>query len=682
MYIDYNGQPEGPLWGINSLEIGHDVNGDEHTFQVFPDICNDGLRVDRKPMHFYVMPNSVRLAKNEQGKYMFHFAKFAGVLTQDSNIGTKGQEEVVGGVLSLTSTMELPAGVLDSLKAAIKAKIKADETYRTHQLYQLDDSQPPFELGFVPIEDNQVAVSNLTLNDLTDPSKQATDDKWLWRMQGQGLGSLDPNGTNACTAMVGQYPAALIEAGFKGDSSSIFVHSALKLRFRVPAIKIITHTDYHKIYSAISSNDKYKDDWNQKNIHDFFDVNNLWGNITTRISFGEQDMPEKDKQAYLDLAQKARDKAVENVQKYIFDKKDKPVAQAEAAKTSSTQTVVTHRDSFFGIWNSTDYARVASDEGHSYALNTKFDASNINMDDEIDIEGPYMVTTAVSGDMKGFFQEIKADPNAKKEYFDFVNLGEAFRKIHVIATSRANWPDDQGNGDPIDKLSIEVGYPDQDGVIQYKDSGRYYDTLGKKLSDDFKPSIWNKDDKDTVFVFDFAIDENVPVDKRNKISVKRTVTYKMDDRVKVNKDNEIVIPDETTSNTQIEVKADILGHLKVGPVYLAADLNKHMLVEVTFNKDGFDPVTLMFTADNVTAKQYFQVWTGESTGAIAWTYKVKVTYKSFGPMAAISYEGDDVEMQGSYPNGITINLPAAPNDLLPKLMAFKAQAKALDALDS
>jgi len=679
--IEFNGSIQGPLWGgPNSLMAATDINGVTVQLQIYPDICNDDLRNAGLPMHFYIMPDDglVRLAQNDQQKYMFHFTKFSGVLTQDSNIGVKGQEEVAGGVLSLTSTMELPAGIIDSIRDQIKSKIKQEASLNTHPLFMLRQDSPPFDVGFVPIEENEVAVSNLTLNDLSDPSKQAADDKWLWRMQGEGKGSVDPNGKTACTAMVGQYPAALIEAGFKGDSSDIFVHHAMKLRFRTPSITINVHADYQKIYNAFTSNTKYKDNWNQTNIHQAFEENNLMGFCKTTIDFGNLDISDKDKQAYMDMSEQAKSMIMDNVKKFIFDKQPDTIAQAEAADTHSRQRVEDW--SFLGLIN--HYSTVDSDEGYSYALNTKFDASTIQMDDSTSIQGPYFVSTGVSGNMKGFFQEIKANPDAVKEYFDYVNLGDAFKKIHVIATSRANWPDDQGNGDPVDKLDISVGYSDKDGVIQYKNSGRYYDNLGKKLSDDFKPAIWTKDDKDTVFVFDFAVDDNVPAEKRNQISIKRKVTFKMDDRVKVNPDNEIIVPDETTTDTQIEVKADVLGHLNVGPIYLSADLNKHMLVEVTFIKEGFDPFTLMFTQDNASIKQRFQLWTSESNQAIAWSYKVKVTYKSFGPLAAIQYQGDPVKMQGSFPNGISINLPAPPDNLLPQLMNFKAQSKLLEALDS
>lgn len=674
MYIEFNGSARGPLWGVNSIEVGYDDNGMPHSLLVYPDISNDDLRNAGKPMHFYIMPNSVRMAKGDQDKYLFHFTKFAGVLTEDSNIGTKGQEEVAGGVLSLTSTLELPPGVVESVKDQIKQKIKGDNVLKVHPLFMFrEDAPPTFELGFVPIEENEVAVSNLTLNDLSDPSKQPSDDHWLWRMQGEGKGSLDPNGTNACSAMVGQFPAALIESGFKGDTAPIFVHNALKLRFYTPSVTIRVHADYQKIFSAFSSNTKYKDDWTQANIHRAFEENNLWGFCTTKIIYGDGELTDKQKEVYNDMAQKAKDRIMDNVKKFIFDPQPPTVQQAEAADTHS----VDHH-SFLGIFSwSTD-----SDNGYSYALNSNFQSSAISMDDQIEFEGPYFKTTVVSGDMKGFFSEIKKDPNAEKEYFDFVNLGDAFKKIHVIATSRANWPDDQGNGDPLDKLALSVGYPDKNGVVNFNPSGRYYDNLSKKLSDDFAPAIWKKENKDRVFVFDFAVDENVPAEQRNQISIKRMVTYKEDERVKINADNTVIIPDQSTTDTQIEVRANAVGHLNVGPIYLGADLTKHMLVEVTFKKDGFNPSTLMFTQNNITDKQRFEVWTNETTTAMKWSYKVKVTYKSFGPFEALVYEGDEVNMEGSFSHGITINLPRPPADLVQKLKEYQEEAHQLELLDA
>ncbi len=90
----------------------------------------------------------------------------------------------------------------------------------------------------------------------------------------------------------------------------------------------------------------------------------------------------------------------------------------------------------------------------------------------------------------------------------------------------------------------------------------------------------------------------------------------------------------------------------------------------------------MFTQANATDKQRFEVWTNESTVAIKWSYKVKVTYKSFGPLEAIIYGGDETNMEGSFSRGITINLPPPPDNILEKLTEYKTKAKQLEALDA
>jgi hypothetical protein len=62
MYVDFNGSPRGPLWGVNTIQVGYDDQGMAHTVLIHPDICNDDLRNSGKPMHFYILPSTVRLA--------------------------------------------------------------------------------------------------------------------------------------------------------------------------------------------------------------------------------------------------------------------------------------------------------------------------------------------------------------------------------------------------------------------------------------------------------------------------------------------------------------------------------------------------------------------------------------------------------------------------------------------
>jgi len=679
MYIEATDSAAGPFLDVNTLEVGTSIEGEQVTLQLFPDINNDRLRVLNKPLHFYIMPSRVFLAKDANGRYKLDFIKFAGVLNGDNNIGASGDEEIAGGVLSFTSTLELPAGVLDSVKDQIMERVKSDSNYKTHPLYQLPAGQPQIELGFVPVEASEVAVSNLSLNDLKDPSKQQANDKWLWRMQGDGQGSLDPNGYNSFVAMVGQYPAALLAAGLHGESTPLAVYNALKLRFRCKPIQIKVTANVQKVFENFSSNTKYKDNWTQENIQHVFQENGLSQYIDVKLIFGDQELDDKEKKLYIDLAQDEQNKMFEQIKSFIFDRQEPKVDPAVAADTHSKRLVKDY-SVFWGLYN--HYSEQDSDNGYSYAFKSNVDLTQFNSAYTYTIQGPYFLTTTASGTMSGLFSQIKAKPELEQAYMQFVNLGDAFKKIHVIATSRANWPDTNGGGDPLDKLTLSVGYTDSNGVIQYSNSGRYYDNLSKKLSapDDRSPAIWTKDDKDRVFVFEFAVNDNIAKELQNKIFVKRSVSYKMDPRVKINDDNTVLIPEEGTTDTQIEVKANIVGHLIVGPLSLDIGLNQYTDVEVTFEKKGFDPITHLFTAANSNDKKVFELWTNENTTAIGWTYKVKVIYKSFGLQPAIDYESEPRSMTGSSPYGIVLQVPPPPENMIDQLKKYKEKQKELDAL--
>ena len=79
MYDMFNGSARGPVFGPNFVEVAYDTDGASQTVQIFADICNDDLRNTGNPMSFYILPSTVRMAKDGQGKYMFSFTKFEGV---------------------------------------------------------------------------------------------------------------------------------------------------------------------------------------------------------------------------------------------------------------------------------------------------------------------------------------------------------------------------------------------------------------------------------------------------------------------------------------------------------------------------------------------------------------------------------------------------------------------------
>jgi hypothetical protein len=686
MYDLFNGEARGPLFGPNSITIGYNNNGEEVQVQIFPDVCNDDLRRSGKPMKFYIVPGTVRMAKDTKGKYIFSFTKFLGVLDEGSNIGVTGQEQVAGGVLSLTATLALPDGAVESIKEKLIEKIKTSQQFKVHTLFNLfneqgDNVAPTIELGFVPITKNVVAMSSLTMNDLSDPSKQTKDDKWLWRAQGNGDGNITPTGTNAFTSMLGQFPAGLVEAGFKGDTAPIFIHNALQLRFWAPPTTIKVEADFSRIFHSFKSNSKFKGNWYQQDIKTAFDSTITDGACKITILMGDMDISDKESQFYIEMANQAKKSMLDLVMKNMFTSIPKSVEAANAADTRSITREVVESE-WYLFWGSSTYGDVVRDTGESYALNTSYDVNSMHLGDTTTIIKPFFLNTVVSGNMNGFYDEMQQKPEAKNEYFSTVNFGETFKMSRIIATARANWPSADGKtGDPIDKLQMSVAVYDQNGKPRNL-MARSLDPKTFTFSERTGAAIWTEDNKSTQFVFDFAYDENVPVDKRSKVIINRTICYKQDPRVKINTDNIVVLPEEITeSKFTPEVSANIVGHLNVGPIYFAADLNKHMQLEVTFKKKGFKDHTMFFNAANVNEKQSFELWTNE-TGTIDWSYKVKVVYKSFGPLSAIQYEGEEINMSGSYATGISIDLPAPPQNIIEQLTQFKAKAKELEALDA
>ena len=129
-------------------------------------------------------------------------------------------------------------------------------------------------------------------------------------------------------------------------------------------------------------------------------------------------------------------------------------------------------------------------------MKVQHDESQLTLDFEEEIDETYIKDNVISAHLMGFYEVLRNDKEAEKKYFDTVHLDEGFRKVHVIASARAYWPDASGNGgDPIEQLILQVGYPDSSGAIVYKNSGLYMDNIGAAKSATLAPAIWTKDNK-------------------------------------------------------------------------------------------------------------------------------------------------------------------------------------------
>jgi hypothetical protein len=639
MAYEFDGSPIGPYYGPNKLLIVQDdEDGNTYQLNIFPDLFNEELRKAGKPLAFYYLPDSPRMARYENGDYMFHFTKFAGVLTADDNIAvaSPGQVEVAGGVVAFTSTLKIPDNVIENALDQLRHEITNNPRYNTDKRFMTGDADGQIDLGVVPIVDNVVSISNLSPENLSDPSTQKPDNPWLWKMQGEGKATINPVGNNAYTAMVGQYPAQLLEAGFHGASSPIFVHNALKHKFYTGAFKASIHGDWRAIFNHLSTDLRAAYFFAKADVQVAFNNAVKDGTINKSITIDNEVLTPEQEKNYEAQVDKTFDKFLDIAQKTILDPVPPTIANAQAPDPGTV--------------------------GVSFALKFQHDESRLTLDFEEEINETYIKDNVISAHLMGFYEKLQSNKDEEKKYFDVVHLEEGFRKIHVIASARAYWPDANGNGgDPIDQLVLEVGYPDSTGAIVYKNSGLYLDNIGAAKSTSLTPAIWTKETAHRILIFDFERQTNLPPEKQNLIYVKRQVRFQEKPSVEI-PDRTLRFDDEQTTEHSIEVKADALGKLSVGPMQLDTKLDDRVKVLVTFRKAKRNPETLRFTADNINQPQFFEAWTKDPVDAVNWSYQVTMIYESKAPgVPAITYSGQEIAMAGSAP--LIVQVPLPPDNL-------------------
>lgn len=648
MAYTFEGMGLGPYYGPNKmLVVQQGEDGNTYQLQIFPDVFNEELRRAGKAMQFYYMPDSPRMAKNDHGDYMFHFTKFAGVLTADDNIAvaSPGQVEVAGGVLAFTSTLKIPDAVIQAAIAQLKHGCMNDSKYASDRRFTMSQDQE-VELGVVSIVDNDVTISNVTMANTADASAQQVDNPWYWKMQGEGKGTINPVGNNAFTAMVGQYPAQIVESAFRdGVSSPISVNNKLKHKFYTGAFTASIHGDWSAIYNHFSADVKGQYLWAKGEIQAAFNSAVTAGVITKHLTIDNEVLTPDKERDYEAQVDKVFDKFMDAAQRVIFDAQPPRVENASASDVSGPI-------------------------GVSFSLKLQHEEHHLALDYNEVIDETYIKENDISAHLMGFYNTIKKNKDEEKKYFDTVHLAEGFRKIHVIASARAFWPDANGNGgDPVEQMVLQVGYPDSTGAIVYKNSGLFMENAAAPKSTALAPAIWTKDNKSRIIIFDFERQSNLPPDRQSVIYVKREVRYQERPCVEID-GRTLTFPEEQTTDHTIEVKADAAGVLRVGPVQLDTRLDDRTKAMVTFRKANRNPETMRFTADNAGQPQFFEAWASDPRDALSWSYQVTMVIESkVAGVPAITYSGPEIPMAGSMP--LIAEVPMPPDNLKDEIKKLK-----------
>jgi hypothetical protein len=667
--------PVGPIFagGFQHVKMG------EYELLYLPDLHNDQLQREGKPAVYYWMPAYVRIARQnvDTGDYKFHMIHFVGVQSSNTTVGVSGTREVAGGVITFTTTAGPPAKELDASQQALLNAFRGNDdkfwgwrtsvapTFRPMPVMAASTSltnlspQPngatpassaPRDVGSGAPRDTRMALSvqpmimPRTVREGTDLSSNL--DPWFINLQGQGEGNINLLGETAYSGLMGSLPAAILWASFHGSTGAIVARQDYKLKFWAPLVEITIKGNWDRIYEHFSAAVSGHYLWASADIQAEINKMRINGTLNVDIQV-DPTIPGADKmQADIDkktdlVLQKFMDQA----QKVIFEP---PPPKVDPAQANSGK----------GPW------------GVGLALKYRRDETKLNLYYHEKREMAYIQNQTISSSLSGFFDVIKADPDAEKKYFTTLYLDDWDTKVTRTVKPIVNWPDPSRKwvGEPVAFLSVQVGYPDVNGSLQW--SGRMFQATDPPDLV-FQPAMAKKN----------LINIAKPPDgwQPDVTFVKRKVhfTEPPDEsmypftRLFIEKQEVDLDPTPNgtpTNEINLEVRADSAGKLDVGPISLNVDLDSpKQIVEISFQCLGNDVneqprniTKFQWQFGDQTEPRYWAIYTGQIDFIPRFRYQVRVIIKGSLLSKGMEWTGPWVETNGNGPLMISVPTPEDP----------------------
>jgi hypothetical protein len=678
----------GPVYVGGFEEFVVTEGGEQYTILYLPDLNNDKLQREGKAPVYYWVPGQVRLArKGDVGPYKFHHTHFVGVLSEDLHVGVDGEAEVQGGMLAFTTTSRYPTTVLKKAEEQLLAKFRGkDERYwgwRTQ-------AAPTFRI--VPITSNTTAVTSLApgrdgtapaeaigsgapasgggggvppgprsmvrLGDFSGPvmhgrrfSRRSNLDAWAFHLQGQGAGSVT-GGENAYAGLMGAYPSEIIWAGFHGSYSPLAVAQNLIMPVWSQEIYLRIDGNWDRVFQHFSAHANARYLWFAADVKAEFNNLRISGGITVELHVdGTIPGAGKLEEAIEKRSDLIVQKFMEQATQRIFAPPTPEVKPAEAPSGGLLSR-------FFG-------------GGGGVALNYRRDATKLSLHYEETRHHRYAQPTTISSSLEGFFDEIKADPQAERRYFSRLVLGDLGRKVHRIVKPVVRWPkaENEHVGDPVAFVSVDIGYPDAQGHPQWRP--HVFQSTDTDEQTTWKPNFAQRKMHEV---------ENPPAgwtpDKafvRRRVHLKEAMGATDDPHVKVFiEKNEVELdPGEhgsLSSDTVIEVRADSVGKLEVAMTGIDATLqDAGQIVEVELQAhgkthDGHDraPVRFVWQHHDQEVPRFWEIFTGQLDYVPRYSYRTHVTVKGTLFSQGMSWTGPWLEGAGN--GALMVHVPLADEE--------------------
>jgi hypothetical protein len=659
---------------------------DGYELLYLPDVNNHHLQAEGQPPVFYWVPNQVRMARKEgpdKGDYLFNLIRFAGAQSEEGTIGATEDREVAGGVLTFTVTGAPPDHVLQQSQQQIIQQYGQSQDF----FWGIRSSRPPVFRPAI-VTSNITSISSVsptprglplirvgtrsrgsavmargvsprelpTIVRSRDAAADSNLDPWYWHMQGQGSGSIDPAGTNAYSALVGAYPAAILWESFHGTASPVVAMQVLKLKVWSPLIELRIRGKWDRVFQHFSAHATGRYLWASVDIKAELNQMRINGDIEVELKV-DSTIPGGDEIAKRidERSDLVFERFMDAAKQIIFEP---PKPDVEAAQASSSGR------SLFSPWSA------------GVSLKYRRDETNLELEYHETRQEAYLQEHTISSSLAGMYEEMHKDPEAERKYFRNVYLDDWPRKLARLCRPVAAW-----NDHTVEFLSIQVGYPNTSGALMW--DGHVFGPPSPEGGDDsWKHRIAQKLESDVT---------NPPEGwKPDMTFVKRKVhlaeppSETEDPYVRIQIDKNVIDldpePNGTALNdTALEVRADSAGRLAVGPIGLGVVLtDATQTVEVAMeatddqgNPLGRPQVRFRWEFDDYDKDRLWMVFTGDPEFRPFYRYKVQVTVKGTLFEAGRAWEGPWVVASGNGPVTISVPKPNDPNVTTRTLPAFE-----------
>lgn len=712
--------PMGPTFDGGEEVVGVNSDGQRYEVLFLPDVNNDDLQREGKPPNFYWVPRAVRIARRgeggtggQSGDYKFRLIHFVGVQTQDSHVGVSGTRETAGGVIAVTTTAAPPLAALESAKQALIARLRGD----TRKFWAMRTDLTP-RFAPTPVSSSRVSMTNLSPGsdgtvpietpvaasggpgaaggggssgpggssapggsappgprlensrmrsraDLIDTPNRALRltnemrydrdvggsalDPWYWGLQGNGPGPMDPAAEHAFSGLLGTLPTAILWQGFRGTYSPVSVAQSFLIPVWSTNIRLKITGDWNRVFSHFSGQAKGRYWWFSADIKAEFNNLRISGGITVDLLIdGTSPGADKMEQEINKRIDLITERFTELAKQVIFQ----PAPQVEPAEAKESGGLF---GSLFGF-------------GGGVSLKARMDTTNVNLRYEETRKFRYNRLHVISSSLEGFFDEIKRDANAERKYFETLYLDDWDRKVTRIVKPVVNWPDPSQKwiGDPVSFLSCDVGYPDTRGSVQWtghvfqstdtNDATRWAPAFAKKAAADVanQPQNWTPDKSFVKRRVHFTEPPGALESPNNRVFVERNI-------IELDPGENGTLSNDTT----IEVRADSVGVLEVGPIALSVALeDRTQIVEVEFKAEGKTidnkerpVVRFSWNVTDQDQPRRWKIFTGDPEFMPAYKYRVRVIVRGSIFTAGMQWTGPWKQGLGSGPLMVTVPTP-------------------------